>query len=342
MLAQPRAHWFIVCSSDELNNKPLGRQLFGTPLVLFRDESRRAAALLDRCAHRNVPLSVGSVVQNQLQCAYHGWRYDGSGVCRVIPGLCGAAEGKARRVPVYATCEQQGYVWVYGQADVVPATLPYHFDYLDDAKYSTTRYEYRFDASLYATLENILDVPHTAFLHGGLFRSASAVRHKITAIVRRGIDRVEAQYVGEPVPKGLIGRLLAPQGGQVEHFDRFILPSIAQVEYVLGDSRVMVTDALTPVDDYVTELRTLAAVRLPVASGLVSRVVGPVARFIATQDASMLRLQSERVQRFGGEQFVSTEIDVLGAHIVRLLRAAERGEVLPEGAAAEERVELMV
>ena len=243
-------------------------------------------------------------------------------------------------MPHHATCEQQGYVWVYGEPDVIPATQPYHFADLEDSKYSTTRYEYRFDASLYATIENILDVPHTAFLHGGLFRTAAS-RNKITAIVRRGTDRVEAQYVGEPVPKGLIGRLLAPQGGQVEHYDRFILPSIAQVEYVLGDSRVVITDALTPVEDYVTDLRTVAAVRLPMASGLVSRVVGPVARFIATQDAHMLRLQSETVKRFGGEQFVSTEIDVLGAHIQRLMRAAERGEQV-QAVEEEERVELLV
>lgn len=340
MLAQPRAHWFIVCTSEELQDRPLARQLFGSPLVLFRDESRRAAALLDRCAHRNVPLSAGSVVENQLQCAYHGWRYDGSGRCRFIPALCGASEGKARRVPHHVTVEQQGYVWVYGEPEVVPSTQPYDFADLNDSKYSTTRYSYRFEASLYATIENILDVPHTAFLHGGLFRTAAA-RNKVTAIVRRGTDRVEAQYVGEPVPKGLIGRLLAPQGGQVEHYDRFILPSIAQVEYRLGDSRVVVTDALTPVDDYVTDLRTVAAVRLPVASGLVSRVVGPVARFIATQDAQMLRLQTETVQRFGGEQFVSTEIDVLGAHIVRLLRAAERGDQVT-AMEEEERVELLV
>jgi hypothetical protein len=37
------------------------------------------------------------------------------------------------------------------------------------------------------------------------------------------------------------------------------------------------------------------------------------------------------VERFGGERFATTEVDVLGPHVARLLRAAERGEVRPAG-----------
>jgi hypothetical protein len=40
----------------------------------------------------------------------------------------------------------------------------------------------------------------------------------------------------------------------------------------------------------------------------------------------MLKAQTDNLRRFGGEQYVSTEIDVLGPHIWRLLRQAERGE----------------
>ena len=87
--------------------------------------------------------------------------------------------------------------------------------------------------SLHAALENTLDVPHTAFLHGGLFRTAEK-KNEIDVVVRRHGRRVEAEYLGEPRPQGLVGWLLAPGGGVVQHFDRFLLPSIAQVEYRLG------------------------------------------------------------------------------------------------------------
>jgi hypothetical protein len=53
------------------------------------------------------------------------------------------------------------------------------------------------------------------------------------------------------------------------------------------------------------------------------------------QDAEILRKQTENIRHFGGEQFASTEIDVLGKHIWRLLRAAERGDIDPPGEEAE-------
>lgn len=342
-LAQARDHWYILCRSDELRDKPLARKIFNTPLVLFRGAERQIAVLLDRCAHRNVPLSVGSVVGTQLQCAYHGWRYDTDGVCRAVPTLCSNVEGKARRVASYAAREQQGFVWAYGTPDVVPGHEPFVIPHLDDKKYHAVRYAYRFQASLYSTIENILDVPHTAFLHGGLFRQSGGKKNKISVHVTRHGDRVQAEYVGEPVPKGFIGRVLAPGGGFVTHFDRFILPSIAQVEYGLGiKSHLVVTDMLTPVSDFETELNTVVTIRLPFATGLVSRLMAPAAVHVAKQDARMLQLQTQTVQRFGGEQFVNTDVDVLGPHILRLLRQAERGEVDMAAAVFEERVELEV
>src|SRR5262245_31784146 len=81
--------WFVACQSDELSGAPISRSILGVPLVLFREQGGRAAALLDRCPHRNVPLSLGRVAEGQLECAYHGWRFDGTGACRAIPGLCG-------------------------------------------------------------------------------------------------------------------------------------------------------------------------------------------------------------------------------------------------------------
>jgi hypothetical protein len=145
--------------------------------------------------------------------------------------------------------------------------------------------------------------------------------------MRRWADRCEAEYVGEPRPQGLAARLLSPGGGQVEHFDRFFLPSIAQVEYRLGDdTHFCVTSMCTPVSDFYTVLHAIVSFRLRRVPGwLIKPLLEPVGRAIFAQDARMLKLQTDNLRRFGGEQFVSTEIDVLGPHIWRLMRQAERG-----------------
>jgi hypothetical protein len=205
------------------------------------------------------------------------------------------------------------------------------------------RFRSELQATLHAALENMLDVPHTAFLHRGLFRSGP--KHKITAIVRRFGDRAEAEYVGEPRPSGLLGRLLAPRGGTVVHVDRFLLPSIAQVEYRLDRSHLVVTNALTPVDELTTRFVSLTSFRLPGVPALLARaLLTPLARCIFRQDARILRLQSEAIRRFGGESYSSTDVDLLGPHIWGLLKRAAHGDVSEAGPhpQIERRVELFV
>lgn len=334
--------WYIAARADELTDRPLAVTIWDIPLVLFRGDGGRAAALLDRCPHRNVPLSLGRVVGGELQCGYHGWRFGAEGGCRFIPSRVGAdADGPARRVPSFATRERDGFIWVYATPDVTPAVEPYRFALLGAAGYDHVVSLVTAESTLHAATENALDVPHTAYLHKGLFRSDSR-GVTLTAVVRRAADRVEAEYLGEPRPPGLVARLLSPSGGTVTHFDRFVLPSVAEVEYRIGDeNHLLVATAMTPVSDFVTRLWAVVSFRLRVPHAVVKRALKPLAMQIFQQDAVMLRAQTALVKRFGGEQFASTEIDVLGRHIWRLLRAAERGEALPADV-HEERVELVV
>jgi phenylpropionate dioxygenase-like ring-hydroxylating dioxygenase large terminal subunit len=340
-IAHVRDHWYIACRASELRDKPLARTILGTPLVLFRAEGGRATALLDRCAHRNVPLSLGFNKDERLVCGYHGWEFDGEGLCQKVPSLCGPQTGKARRVPAFATREQQGYIWIYANADTEPKNEPYSFPMMEDRRYTSVHYDCGFEATLHATLENILDVPHTAFLHRGLFRGVK--QNEITAIVRKKVDRVEAQFVGEPRPQGLMGRILAPQGGEVIHFDRFILPSIAQVEYALGDrNHLLINSVLTPVNDFETKMYAVLTFRMIIPAFMLRPIITPIAKRVVKQDAVMLKQQTEAVQRFGGEQYASTDVDLLGPHILRLLKQAERGDKPDEAnLPPEERVRLL-
>src|SRR4051812_44748138 len=81
-----RNAWYIAAWADELGATPLARRICNEPIVLFRDRDGRAAALEDRCCHRAAPLHLGGVVENGLQCGYHGLIFDGSGRCVTIPG----------------------------------------------------------------------------------------------------------------------------------------------------------------------------------------------------------------------------------------------------------------
>ena len=324
---QPDA-WFIACTSAELRGAPRAVTLQSKPLVLFRARGGAPTALLDRCPHRNVPLSMGRVHGGEIECAYHGWRFDGAGQCVAVPGLVnGEVSLKSRCAEHYATRELDGFVWVYSTPSVAePKEGPFRFPHLEDRAYSTVRREFAVEASLHAAIENTLDVPHTAYLHGGLFRTAQK-KNVIDVVVKRYERSAEAHFHGEPAPRGLVGFLLAPQGGVVEHVDRFLLPCVAQVEYRLGaKSHVVATTAFTPVDDEHCLVFAVVTYRLPVPGWLVRPFVAPVATRIFAQDAVMLARQREQIRRFGGEKYTSTELDVLGPQVTRLLKQASAGE----------------
>jgi phenylpropionate dioxygenase-like ring-hydroxylating dioxygenase large terminal subunit len=325
-VAYRRDEWYPVCRSERLRPGPLAAALCGVPVVLFRTREGAPCALVDRCAHRNVPLSLGRVRGERVQCIYHGWEFDGEGQCRAIPGLVGELRSHERRVDAFACRDSQGFVWVFGEAGVPPAREPYVFPYANEPGWTTAREELEVGASLHATAENALDVPHTAFLHGGLFRSQTRERREVEVRVVRSSDRVEAEYVGESRPPGVVARLLAPRGGEVVHVDRFILPSIAQVEYRLGESGLCVSAALTPAADHRTRLYVVFSYRLPVPGWTVRPLLRAFAMRIFRQDAWMLARQSETIERFGGEDYKFTEIDVLGAEILDLLRGGRSGD----------------
>jgi len=329
-VARMERQWFIACRSSELKRQPLARRIQGTPVVVFRTEQGKPAALLDRCPHRNVPLSAGTVRGEELECRYHGWRFDCAGECVAIPGLVsGETKLRSRKAASFATREVDGFVWVYSTPEATPSTEPFRFPHLDDRRYTHSRREFRVQAHMHAVLENTLDVPHTAFLHGGYFRTAKK-ENEIEVVVRRTADRVEAEFLNEPRPKGLAGKILAPGGGVVTHVDRFLLPCIAQVEYRLGESSHLVTtSAHTPVDDFDTRIYVVVSLRLPLPGWLVKPFVTPVATHIFGQDAQILRLQTETIRSFGGERYATTELDVLGPQIWRLLRNAAREDAQP-------------
>jgi phenylpropionate dioxygenase-like ring-hydroxylating dioxygenase large terminal subunit len=80
--------WYPMAWADELKpGRTLARRFAGEPIVLYRGEAGQAFALEDRCAHRQVPLSLGVVCKNQLKCHYHGWSYSGAGQCVDVPYL---------------------------------------------------------------------------------------------------------------------------------------------------------------------------------------------------------------------------------------------------------------
>jgi len=64
--------WYVACTPDEINDKPLGRQICGERIAFYRGENNQVAAVEDFCPHRGAALSLGFVENGNLVCGYHG------------------------------------------------------------------------------------------------------------------------------------------------------------------------------------------------------------------------------------------------------------------------------
>ncbi|WP_341887236.1 aromatic ring-hydroxylating dioxygenase subunit alpha [Variovorax sp. YR752] len=175
-----RRAWYVAGFADELPpGQLLARTLLDEPLVLFRRADGGVAALLDRCPHRFVPLSAGTLCDGgaALQCPYHGLRFDGSGACVHNPHGNGAIP-KAAVVSSRRVVERDGLLWLWaGDAARADEALIPDFAAVTSAPEHATIRGYLPTACDYRLLaDNIMDLTHADYLHAGSLGSGAITR----------------------------------------------------------------------------------------------------------------------------------------------------------------------
>jgi vanillate O-demethylase monooxygenase subunit len=161
-----REHWYVAALSAELDSKPLSRQILGEHVALFRSDSGRVVAFADQCPHRGYPLSLGTVVGEELICGYHGFTFDCSGVCVAVPGQ-DRIPGRAN-VRSYPVVEQGIWVWIWmghGEADL--GSLPVTPWLVESDEWSTVSGVAKISAPVDLLVDNLLDLSHETYLHNG-------------------------------------------------------------------------------------------------------------------------------------------------------------------------------
>ena len=156
--------WHAVALAAGLSSEPLAVYLLGQRYVLWRGSEGVVVALPDRCPHREAPLSAGCVVEGQLTCRYHGWRFNTHGQCVHIPSAePGAAIPPKAHLPTLHTTEQYGLIWLCpGQ----PATaIPYIPQEADPTfrRINTPVDTWRVSAT--RMVDNFLDIAHIPYVH---------------------------------------------------------------------------------------------------------------------------------------------------------------------------------
>lgn len=159
-------HWFAVQFSSTLEkDMMIPFDLFGEPWVIFREKDGKAACVKDECAHRACPVSIGTVVDGEVQCPYHGWQFNGQGNCTKMPSTAMCKGIKIKALPVV---EVDGMIWVWpgwrepmGTPEGVAAPPP------GFKIHAEIEVEVPVEHGL--LIENLLDLAHAPFTHTTTF-----------------------------------------------------------------------------------------------------------------------------------------------------------------------------
>lgn len=170
--------WYMASWADDIApGKMFHRKLLGQPIVFFRRTDGRLSALHDRCPHRFVPLHLGTIKGDAIECGYHGLQFDCTGRCVVNPH--GRNTPAAARVRSYPVMEKDGIAWIWmGEADAAQEDLLPDFSRLHAARPSAASRGYLWtDCNYKLIADNVMDLSHADFLHadsvgGGAFTSA--------------------------------------------------------------------------------------------------------------------------------------------------------------------------
>lgn len=181
-----RRNWVPATFARRLRVEPLAVDVGGVALALFRDGHGRARALIDRCPHRGVRLSLGRVADGCLECPYHGWRFAGDGACALVPFNHEAKREQLAAVAV-PTVERGGLIWVFTDetADAddpqvgAGPKIPEHLERTDMRRREV---EFRWACHWTRLAENMLDVPHLPFVHRRTIGRGMATRTVVQRI----------------------------------------------------------------------------------------------------------------------------------------------------------------
>ncbi len=165
LFAHPRNAWYVAAWDHEVTSRqPLARTVAGQPLALWRTSDGRTSALSDACWHRLAPLSMGKILGDELQCPYHGLRYNGAGRCTAMPAQ--KTINPSATVPSFPVVERHRFVWVWlGDPDLADPELVPDMHQMDSPEWAGDGETIAAQCNYQLVLDNLMDLTHEEFVH---------------------------------------------------------------------------------------------------------------------------------------------------------------------------------
>lgn len=222
-------HWYVAAWSQDIGRALRPVTLLGDRVVLFRDNAGAPVALADRCPHRNLPLSAGRLLDNGVQCGYHGLEFDTAGNCTKAPG--------EPRIPhwcqvrSYPVQDRNGWLFIWmGDPSISSAEpLPDFHSELDDPNWGAATGQLLVGCAYRLILDNLLDLSHLAYVHSsstGNDDVANAASVEVTSDNDRHVRQTRLMHGVTAAPA------FAHYGGYTGPIDRWQMTDFFAPSYI--------------------------------------------------------------------------------------------------------------
>jgi phenylpropionate dioxygenase-like ring-hydroxylating dioxygenase large terminal subunit len=176
--------WYPAMRCVDLKRGEMRREvLLNTPILVCRDNNGQVFALDDHCPHRGIPLSDGTFDGEQVECCYHGWKFNREGECTYIPSLIEDSRVKVERIRTkhFLCAEADEFIWVFmpgtlGKAGIVP-DIPKLTVFSEE--YRQSHISKRLACNIDHGIVGLMDPAHGPFVHQSFWwRSRKSIHAK--------------------------------------------------------------------------------------------------------------------------------------------------------------------
>jgi vanillate O-demethylase monooxygenase subunit len=232
-----RNAWYVAAWSREIDENLFTRRILNEPVVLYRTSNGEPVAMLDRCPHKLAPLSLGQLIDDRLQCGYHGLEFDCTGACVRVPGQDKIPpQAKATVFPVV---ERYNAIWIWmGDPELADPDRIVQVQRYGMPGWAVIDGQYQYHKSNYINIaENLVDPAHTTYVHKQSIGNEAADEVPVTVSVSKdeqGNDYVLAHRWtnnAEPPP---IDKSLGRFSGLTDRcqYYHYYLPCVSRVDVV--------------------------------------------------------------------------------------------------------------
>lgn len=157
--------WYVAAASPEVTRDLRRIRVLGEDIVVYRTIEGAPTALEDACPHRKLPLSMGRLKGDNIECGYHGMTFNCSGACVSVPGQDRVPSNA--KVKSYPVEERYGLVWIWmGEASLANPDDIFPVEHYDDQAWGKSGGDPIDIACNYLLItDNLLDPSHVAWVH---------------------------------------------------------------------------------------------------------------------------------------------------------------------------------